>query len=86
MKKLLIALTILMLVIAGCAKEDTKENEKEVVKEEKKEETKEDESINELTYGYDMPEDNVITKITVDELVNKMEAGDKIFVLFGRVT
>lgn len=68
MKKLLISLSILMLIIVGCAKDEPKE------------EVKGD------NYGYDMPEDNVITKITVDELVNKMEAEENIFVLFGRVT
>lgn len=81
MKKVLLSMALALFIFVGC-NESNETVEVDEVEEVEVEETNTDDN----TFGYDIPEDNKLEKITMPELEQKIESGEKVYVLFGRVT
>ncbi len=85
MKKLLLIL-LLLLVFSACS--DSKD-EKGVVESEVETETEsevEQFENSEQNFGYNIPDNNVFTKLTIDEFYDTIKNEENVYVLFGRNT
>ncbi len=81
MKKILMVLLAATFVLSACGKEEVKD-----VEEKEDNVVEENGTLDSNTFGYDIPENNKFEKVSMSELELKIETGEKVYVLFGRVT